>query len=65
MLNKLICRFRGHAIARNHVWNDGIDFRTACARCRVPLIRDDGWREFDPERDSNVHRAAHPRHAED
>jgi len=65
VLNELICRYRGHTIARHRVWNDGIDFRTSCARCGVPLIRDGGWRAFDVERDTNDRRAAHPRHGKE
>jgi len=60
VLKDLICRFRGHQVARNRVWNDGLDFRTSCARCGIPLVRDGGWRVFDSERDANERRAAHP-----
>ncbi|HEY6814713.1 MAG TPA: hypothetical protein VI168_04155 [Croceibacterium sp.] len=61
MLNNLICRFRGHLVARNRVWNDDVDFRTSCARCGTPLVRDGGWRVFDSERDASTRRAEHPR----
>ena len=65
MLKNFICRIRGHLVARNRVWNDGIDFRTSCARCGMPLVRDGGWREFDIARDASERRAAHPYSHED
>ena len=57
----LICKYFGHKVDRHRVWNDGIDFRTSCARCGRALLRDlGGWREFDPERDSEE-RGPHPK----
>jgi len=65
VLKNFICRVRGHLVSRNRVWNDGIDFRTSCARCGISLVRDGGWRAFDSERDASVRRAAHPNSAKD
>jgi hypothetical protein len=51
---RLICSLMGHRPDRRKVWNDGIDFRSVCARCRAPMFRDrhsqrenGGWRLFD------------------
>ena len=61
MLKTLICKYFGHKVDRHRVWHDGIDFRTACARCAAPLLRGQkGWRAFDPERDSDFERTVHP-----
>ena len=63
MVRSLICKVLGHKIDRHRVWNDHIDFRTSCARCGRPLLRDlAGWREFDEDRDSGQERAQHPKH---
>ena len=57
VLTSFMCRIAGHRVDRRRVWNDGIDFRTACGRCGVPMLRDiTGWREFDEERDANPER---------
>ena len=64
-----MCKLSSHRINRQRVWDDGLNFRTNCARCDAVLIRDDDisredrrWREFDPERDSDPRRKPHPRH---
>jgi hypothetical protein len=65
MFAELACRILKHRVDRRRVWNDGLDFRTACGRCSVPLLRDaGGWREFDAPRDDNPRRAPHPRQRE-
>lgn len=62
VLTSFICRVAGHRVDRRRVWNDGIDFRTGCARCGQPMLRDlTGWREFDEERDGDPTREPHPR----
>lgn len=65
MFNSVICKLGGHRVNRRRVWHDKVDFRTSCARCDTPLIRDEqsGWREFDNERDVLAEREAHPHHA--
>jgi hypothetical protein len=63
VLASLICRVFGHRVDRHRVWNDGVDFRTSCARCGRALLRAHvGWREFDTERDSDQNREPHPKH---
>ena len=63
MLTELVCKVLHHRIDRNRVWNDGIDYRTNCARCGAALLRGHHrWREFDMERDARQDREAHPRH---
>ena len=63
MFKALVCKYFGHKVDRHRVWNDGVDFRTSCARCGRALLRDlVGWREFDIERDSDFERAPHPKH---
>jgi len=48
-------------VARDHVWNDGLDPRTNCRRCRTSLIRDqNGWRPFDRELDFDINRKGKP-----
>jgi len=65
VLKLILCQITGHRVNRRRVWNDRLNFRTNCARCRVPLLREDGgWREFDSERDANTRREAHPRSLE-
>ena len=65
MLSSLICRFAGHKVDRRRVWHDGVDFRTACARCATPLLRDlRAWREFDDHADADTNRSPHPRTGE-
>jgi len=62
VLKEFLCRRFGHKVDRHRVWNDNIDFRTSCARCGAPLLRDRaGWRAFDPELDSDFERSSHPR----
>ncbi len=62
MLMRLICRYVGHKINRQRVWDDGFAFRANCTRCDASLIRDlNGWREFDSEIDANTARKPHPR----
>ena len=63
MLGAQLCKWFGHKVDRHRVWNDGIDFRTSCARCGTSLVRDlAGWRKFDPARDSDPARTPHPKH---
>lgn len=64
-MKSLVCKVKGHRINRRRVWHDKFDFRTTCDRCGAPLIRDEeeGWREFDSDRDMLVDRKAHPKHA--
>jgi hypothetical protein len=51
MFRQLLCLFIGHRINRNRVWHDGLDFRTRCQRCKVPMLREDkGWVKFNPAR---------------
>ena len=65
VLHSLVCKYFGHKIDRHRVWNDGIDFRTGCARCTRAMLRDQGgWREYDDERDSDPGRTPHPKHEE-
>ncbi|MEO6387783.1 MAG: hypothetical protein ABIT16_01500 [Croceibacterium sp.] len=65
VLLSLVCKIIGHRVGRRRVWNDGIDFRTTCRRCQQDLIRpESGWRVYDPERDANPERSAHPRTAD-
>jgi hypothetical protein len=62
MFQSFVCRILKHRIDRNRVWNDGLDYRTACSRCGAPLLRDAaGWREFDMQRDADPRRDPHPR----
>lgn len=62
MLNSLICRVVGHKVDRRRVWNDSVDFRTTCTRCRDPLLRGEAvWRRYDPARDDSAMRDVHPR----
>ena len=57
---RFICKFLGHKIDRNRVWNDRRDYRTRCRRCASDLLRDvDGWRDFLPE-DEREDRLPHP-----
>jgi len=56
-----ICKYFGHKVDRHRVWNDGVDFRTSCARCGEQLIRAKKWREYDPEVDGVEGRKLHPR----
>jgi len=66
MFKRITCKVFKHRIDRHRVWNDGLDFRTACARCSEPLLRDAaGWRAFDGARDGNPGRKPHPRVAAD
>ena len=65
VLRSLACKLFGHKIDRHRVWNDGIDFRTRCARCIRPMLRgQSGWREYDDERDGDPDRTPHPKHDE-
>ena len=65
MLKRLFCAIVGHRVNRRRVWNDQLNFRTSCERCGAPLLRDNqGWREFESERDANVMRLAHPHNLE-
>ena len=58
----IFCKYLGHKVNRRRVWNDGVDFRTACTRCTRPLLRDSGgWREFDNVRDSGWERSSQPK----
>jgi hypothetical protein len=62
MLMRLICKYAGHKVNRQRVWDDGYAFRTNCTRCDTPLIRDlNSWRPFDPAIDANPARRQHPR----
>ncbi len=62
MLGSMVCKMRGHRVNRRHVWDDGMNFRTNCARCDAVLIRDrEGWRTFDNNRDLDERRRPHPR----
>ena len=40
MLGSMVCKMGGHRVNRRHVWDDGMNFRTNCARCDAALIRD-------------------------
>ena len=61
MFGRVVCEAVGHKVARDHVWYDGIDFRTSCRRCSEQMIRgSQGWREFDDGRDAGYDRAPHP-----
>ncbi|KPM18144.1 hypothetical protein AAG593_04465 [Citromicrobium bathyomarinum] len=63
MLAKALCGLRGHRVDRKRVWNDGLHFRTTCARCACPLINcNHAWRPFDTEKDADVRRKPHPRY---
>jgi hypothetical protein len=64
----LICSLMGHRPDRSKVWNDGVDFRAPCVRCRAPMLRDrhslrknDGWRLFDEVNDHSEARRRHRR----
>ena len=62
MLLRLVCKVFGHQVNRKRVWDDSLSFRTNCARCHAPLVREvHGWREFDPVIDSDPQRKPHPR----
>jgi hypothetical protein len=62
MLGNLLCRCGKHRINRHRVWHDGVDFRSKCTRCGLPMVRDFwGWREFDATRDGDFSRQPHPR----
>jgi hypothetical protein len=65
---RLICSLMGHRPDRSKVWNDGVDFRAPCVRCRAPMLRDrhslrknDGWRLFDEVNDRSEARRRHRR----
>lgn len=61
MLKRLCCKIVGHRVNRRRVWSDHLNFRTNCERCGAPLLRDNqGWREFESERDANLSRQPHP-----
>jgi len=54
----IICKVIGHNRDRNKVWDDGMDLRSECARCKIPMIKDHhhGWRPFNPELDFSLKR---------
>jgi hypothetical protein len=60
----IICKIIGHKRDRDRVWNDGLDFRSHCIRCRVSMIKDHqmGWRAFDRGRDFDLKRQGKPTH---
>lgn len=65
MFQSLICKMTKHSVVRKRVWHDQLDFRTNCTRCGAGLIREQsGWREFEPEFDTDLRREGHPRHKE-
>jgi hypothetical protein len=49
----ILCRMLRHQLDPGTVWDDGIDLRGSCRRCRTSLLKDTtyGWRELDPEVD--------------
>lgn len=62
MLRTLRCNLRGHEIDRERVWDDGFNHRTTCTRCDRPLLRlNRVWQVFEPQRDGDPRRKAHPR----
>ncbi|TIX50332.1 hypothetical protein [Alteraurantiacibacter aquimixticola] len=62
MLQYLFCTFGKHAIARDRVWFDGVDYRTKCRCCARALHRGDkGWTKARPEVLGDSHRLPHPR----
>ncbi len=64
MLNGMVCRLRGHAINRNRVWHDNLNFRTTCQTCGAALLRTgEGWRLFDSKKDPDPERRPHPNFA--
>ena len=72
MAVNLVCKLSGHQVNRQRVWEDGLNFRTSCARCGAALMRDDDisredrrWREFDPDKDHDPRRKPHPRERKD
>ncbi|MFC4254327.1 hypothetical protein GRI97_02745 [Altererythrobacter xixiisoli] len=45
----MICRLIGHRRNRKRVWHDGLNYRSRCARCELPMLRQGGgWALFDP-----------------
>ena len=57
----LLCKIMNHRVARDRVWDDGLNLRSRCRQCGQPMLRDfHGWRLFDSATDSDVRRAAHP-----
>ena len=58
MLGNPLCGLSGHRINRRDVWYDGVHFRTDCARCGKPMVRElKGWVRHDPGEHGPIDRA--------
>ncbi len=56
-----LCAMFRHRRDRRKAWHDGLNYRSNCKRCGIPLIRTvHGWRAFDSQRDLSTHRRPHP-----
>jgi len=44
IVQRIYCIFGKHHRNRHSVWHDGTAFRSVCAGCRTPMVRDfHGW----------------------
>jgi hypothetical protein len=56
-VQNLLCKLRGHKRDSSRVWHDGLDFRSRCKRCSIPMLRDlHGWRSYDSADDNEAGR---------
>ena len=58
-----LCSIRGHKRDRRSAWHDTLDWRSNCARCGAPMLKDSisgEWRVFNPETDFSLDRTGKP-----
>lgn len=58
-----MCVFRGHMHDRKRAWDDGLNWRSECKRCGVPMIKDaisGKWRLFEIDSDFSAKRENKP-----